>query len=105
MDCLRVGEAAGFQDALWGFGIRIAIDSGVAAARAILENRNYDSLWKEALYPLLETSKVNRMIFNNLGNRGYRAFLRHLKSRSDPRHYLFKQYHPSLIKTLLRPLS
>jgi flavin-dependent dehydrogenase len=103
-DCRRVGEAAGFQDALWGFGIRIAIDSGVLAARSILEKQDYDALWKKELYPLLETSKVNRLIFKYLGNRGYRAFLRHVQSRTDPRHYLFKHYHPSPMKSLLRPL-
>lgn len=103
--CVRVGEAAGFQDALWGFGIRIAIDSGVLAARSILEKQDYDTLWKKELYPLLETSKVNRLIFNKLGNRGYQLFLRHIKSRTDPRHYLFKHYHPSPMKTLLRPFN
>lgn len=35
-DALCVGEAAGLQDFLWGFGIRLAIRSGVLAARALL---------------------------------------------------------------------
>lgn len=34
---LVVGEAAGLQDFLWGFGIRAALRSGVLAARALLD--------------------------------------------------------------------
>ena len=33
---LLAGEAAGFQDALWGFGIRYALLSGCLAARSLL---------------------------------------------------------------------
>lgn len=101
---LRIGEAAGFQDALWGFGLRIVIHSGVLAARSLLEKRDFDQLWKQELYPLLETSVLNREIYKRLGNRGYRIFLRHVKTRSDPRHYLYQHYHPSAYKSLLRPL-
>ena len=41
-----VGEAAGFQDYLFGLGIRYALTSGSLAARSILEERDYDELWK-----------------------------------------------------------
>jgi len=43
---LLAGEAAGFQDALWGFGIRYALLSGCLAARALLSGADYDRLWK-----------------------------------------------------------
>jgi len=102
--CMKIGEAAGFQDALWGFGLRIVIHSGVIAARSLLENCDFDQLWKQELHPLLETSALNREIYKRLGNRGYRIFLRRVRSQSDPRHYLYKHYHPSAYKSLLRSL-
>lgn len=102
---LKIGEAAGFQDALWGFGVRYAIHSGVLAARSILEERDFDALWKKELYPLMETSAVNRAIYKRLGNRGYAIFLHRIKKQKDPRHYLFAHYNPSQLKTMLRPLS
>lgn len=36
-----VGEAAGLQDLMWGFGIRTAIKSGYLAARCIVNNEDY----------------------------------------------------------------
>ena len=43
-DTLVVGEAAGFQDAVAGFGFRYAVLSGALAARAIVEGRDYREL-------------------------------------------------------------
>jgi flavin-dependent dehydrogenase len=36
-----VGEAAGIQDLMWGFGIKTAVESGALAARCILEGSDY----------------------------------------------------------------
>ena len=44
-----VGEAAGFQDYLFGLGIRYALTSGNLAARSILEGRDFDNLWRAEL--------------------------------------------------------
>jgi flavin-dependent dehydrogenase len=44
-----VGEAAGFQDYLFGLGIRYALTSGWLAARSILEQRSFDELWTREL--------------------------------------------------------
>ena len=38
---LFVGEAAGFQDYLFGLGIRMAIKSGYLAAESIINNTDY----------------------------------------------------------------
>lgn len=59
----QVGEAAGFQDFLFGLGIRMALVSGVLAARARLENRDYDALWSAELGPRLRTSLVDRWLY------------------------------------------
>ncbi len=46
---LYTGEAAGFQDATYGFGMTTALESGKLAADAIADNTDYDSLWKNRL--------------------------------------------------------
>lgn len=97
-----VGEFAGFQDTLWGFGIRHAIQSGVFAARSLLEGKDYDIMWQQALAPLMKTAIVNRALYDLLSNRGYRWCLRRQEGR-DARDLLHSQYHPSLIKRLLSP--
>jgi len=98
-----VGEQAGFQDTLWGFGMRLAISSGVLAAKSLLTGENYDMLWQRELRPQMETSIVNRNLFTLLGNRGYGWFLRHQLARPDLRESLRRQYQPSLLKRVLGP--
>jgi flavin-dependent dehydrogenase len=98
-----VGEQAGFQDTLWGFGMRLAITSGVLAAQSLLHANNYDTFWRRELGPLAQTSVVNRAIFSLLGNRGYRWFFRHVQSQPDVRAFLRRQYQPSLWKRLAAP--
>ncbi|MFV2057053.1 MAG: NAD(P)/FAD-dependent oxidoreductase [Thiohalomonadales bacterium] len=98
-----VGEQAGFQDTLWGFGMRLAISSGVLAAQSLLTGENYDRLWQRELKPQMETSVVNRAIFSMVSNRGFSWFLKHLASRSDLRESLRRQYQSSFTKRLLLP--
>ncbi len=97
-----VGEQAGFQDTLWGFGMRLAISSGVLAAQSLLNGENYDRLWQRELKPQMETSVVNRALYSLVGNSGYRWFLRQV-AKPNLRELLRRQYQPSLMKQLLRP--
>ncbi len=97
---LYVGEAAGFQDYLWGFGMRYAFRSGYLAAKSIIEESDYDMAWKRNLRPSLETSVVNRYLFERLGQRGYHYFANKL-STGEPVDILGKNYNPSLVKRLL----
>lgn len=96
------GEEAGFQDALFGFGMRHAIRSGVLAARSLLEGRDYDALWREALAPHVRTSIVNRALYGLLGNGGYRRLLR-WQARGDARGFLHGHYRTSWLKRALEP--
>jgi len=98
-----VGEQAGFQDTLWGFGMRLAITSGVLAAQSLLHGENYDTLWRQELQPLMKTSVVNRVLFSLLGNRGYGWFLHRYISSPNLRESLRRQYQPSWSKRLLDP--
>jgi flavin-dependent dehydrogenase len=98
------GEEAGFQDFLWGFGMRYAILSGVLAARSLLEGSDYDALWRRELEPPMWNSMINRALFSLLGNQGYRWILRRSQTqRWDAYRVLHGLYQPWPIKRLLLP--
>lgn len=96
-----VGEAAGFQDYLFGLGIRYALTSGNLAARSILENRDYDELWTSALATKQETSLVNRFLYEAGGNFGLSMFVRRAGSARDFHRYLSSWHAPTWWKSLL----
>lgn len=99
-----VGEQAGFQDALAGFGIRYAIRSGLLAARSILEGKDYTSLWRHDLLPLLRVGTVNRFIFGLVGDSGRRSAARMLRG-GDAGAVLRRFYRPSIFSRALFPLA
>lgn len=101
---LYVGESAGFQDCLWGFGMRYAILSGYLAARSIIEGSNYDRLWRKELKPMLETSLVNRYLVELFGTCAYRYLARSF-STGDPCAFLRRHYNYSFAKHLILPLA
>lgn len=99
-----VGEQAGFQDSLAGFGMRFALRSGILAARSLLDGIDYTQLWRRELRPLLRTGVSNRFIFNSVGQRGRSWALRGL-SRSDTAAKLRRLYRPSLLARLVYPIA
>lgn len=101
---LVIGEQAGFQDPLAGFGMRYALRSGILAAQSLIEGTDYTRLWRKKLLPLLRTGICNRFIFNTVGERGWRWALRGL-SRSDTAGKLLRLYRPSPLTRLLYPLA
>lgn len=72
---LRVGEAAGFQDYLWGFGIRYALRSGYLAAQAIAHGSDYHQAVRAQIRPLVDNSLFNRAVYNRVGDRAYRFLI------------------------------
>ncbi len=98
-----VGEQAGFQDTLWGFGMRLAMTSGVLAAQSLMTGENYDILWQRELKPQMDTAVVNRALYSVAGKLGYRWFLRRLVRQPNLRESLRRQYQPSWLKRLLGP--
>jgi flavin-dependent dehydrogenase len=95
-----VGERAGFQDALWGFGLRYALRSGMLAARAIVMGEDYNALVEEHLVGRLKASLANRVLFDRLGNHGYGWALRRLSS-VDVIDVLRRHHQPSAPKNVL----
>lgn len=103
---LFAGEAAGFQDALWGFGLRYAMLSGHLAALALLEEQpeSYDARWQARFGALLRTGIVNRYSYERLRDKGYAALLGRIQG-TDVREWLRRQYNSSLLKRVLYPLA
>ena len=102
---LYVGEAAGFQDALWGFGMRYAMVSGHLAARAWLQGKPeaYDQMWRQALGGRMRAGIVNRYMYSRLGDNGYARFLEHLARCRDVRVWLGQHHREQWFTRLLFP--
>lgn len=96
-----VGEAAGFQDALFGFGLRYALTSGYFAGRSIAEGVDYDQAWQSRLAGLNSASLFNRWLYERLGDWGRRAFVKHAVAGRDPRELLNRIYTPTSWKTAM----
>src|SRR2546428_7315999 len=99
-----VGEAAGFQDYLFGLGIRYALTSGHLAARSILEERDFDELWQNELGQKQETSLVNRFLYETGGNLGLSMFVSHAARAKDFRTYLSSWHQGRWWKSMLAPV-
>ena len=99
-----VGEAAGFQDYLFGLGIRYALTSGWLAAQSILQNRDFDELWMRDLAKKQETSLVNRFLYEAGGNAGLSMFVRQAGRAKDFNGYLSGWHRRTWWKSLLSPV-
>jgi flavin-dependent dehydrogenase len=103
-NALYVGEAGGFQDYLFGLGIRYALTSGNLAARSILESRDFDELWRAELGSKQVTSVVNRFLYETGGNRGLSMFVRQAARAGDFYSYLSGWHQRTWWKSLLAPI-
>ncbi|HEX8253498.1 MAG TPA: NAD(P)-binding protein [Thermoanaerobaculia bacterium] len=99
-----VGEAAGFQDYLFGLGIRYALTSGALAAQSILEQRDFNELWTKALASKQRTSLVNRFLYEAGGNTGLAIFVKQAARAKDFYRYLSGWHAATWWKALLAPI-
>lgn len=99
-----VGEAAGFQDYLFGLGIRYAMTTGYLAARSILEGEPYDTMWAGPVASKQETSVANRFLYEIGGNFGLSIFTRDAGRAKDLREYLYKWHRSTWWKTAISRL-
>lgn len=99
-----VGEAAGFQDYLFGLGIRYALTSGWLAAQSILEDRSYDELWTAHLGHKQATSLVNRFLYEAGGNFGLSMFVRQAGRAKNFNDYLSGWHRSTWWKSMLSPV-
>lgn len=101
---ILIGEAAGIQDYLFGFGMRLAIKSAELAALAISENKDYYALYKKKILPFLKAGIVNRFLYEKLKSKGYKKMLERFKGK-DIRKILQKSYRFSLVHRFVYPLA
>ena len=81
------GEAAGLQDFLFGLGMRMGMESGLLAARAILKGEDYTSLVRARFERFLKRGVAHRFLYERLGNASLTRALNAL-SRGDYRERL-----------------
>jgi len=102
---LVVGEAAGLQDYLLGFGLRYAMLSGHLAARSILTGAPYPELVARALGGRFRAGFVNRLLYDHLGDTGYRPFIRWLARSREVRKRTHLVYSFTPLHQALWPLA
>jgi flavin-dependent dehydrogenase len=102
---LYVGEAAGLQDYLLGFGLRYALLSGHLAARAILNGESYGALVRRHLADNFRAGFVNRLFYNHLGDRGYRRLIRWVGRTSNVRERARRAYSFTPLHRAFWPLT
>lgn len=74
----HVGEAAGIQDAVGGFGIRYAVASGALAAKALLEDLSYPALLREEFRDDFEIALKSRAWLDRAKDEDYDRLLEKL---------------------------
>jgi flavin-dependent dehydrogenase len=100
---LYVGEAAGIQDLLWGFGIRSAVTSGFLAAKALIHHENYPELAENEFRNKLKSSMVNRFLWEISGN--YSWIVDRIHGMNDPLDYVGSFHKFNWMQRLLYPLA
>lgn len=100
---LYVGEAAGIQDLLWGFGIRSAITSGFLAAKALINNEDYPELAEKEFRNKLKSGLVNRFLWEISGN--YTWIVDRIHGKNDPLEYVGSFHKFNWMQQLLYPMA
>lgn len=100
-----IGESGGLQDFMWGFGMRMAVWSGVLAARDILGECDYETEVRKQLLPYVRTSVANRWLMNRVGDRTFKRmckkWMKSQSKRGDGLIWVGGLFRPRWYKTLL----
>jgi len=100
---LYIGEAAGLQDFLWGFGMRFAITSGYLAAQSIISNRDYEKIAKRHFGNRLKAGIVNRYLWENLLCRKDYLFL--IGAAEFVKKNIFSMHNFNTLQRMVYPLA
>lgn len=100
------GETAGFQDPLFGFGMRYALLSGYAAGCALVDGRVRDYRRLCARLPKsVDAGMVNRAIYERLRDQGYESVLGRWVPPGDVGAWMRRLYAPVWWKRWIAPLA
>jgi len=99
---LIVGEAAGLQDFLWGFGMRYAITSGYLAAKSIIDNGDYKEIAEKHFSHRLKASAVNRYLWEKFGESEYSFLLENVEFIES---VLGSMHNFNLVQRILYPIA
>lgn len=102
---LRVGEAAGLQDLLWGFGIKSAIASGHLAARSLVDGSDFAATALARFTGRQQASLVNRYLWEHVAGADYAPFLRRIRRARDPLAWLRSFYNLNRVHRMVYPLA
>jgi flavin-dependent dehydrogenase len=103
-----VGETAGFQDLLWGFGIRNAVKSGYIAAKCILDGddcKDYYRSVEKYFKPKLNAGVVNRFFWEKFASSNYAFILNRIHNSKDPLKYLHSFHNFNILQKLTYPMA
>ena len=104
---LLAGEAAGLQDALFGFGMRYALTSGYLAGQAWMDQdfSGYEEAYRRRIRPWIHAAAVNRYLYRRSGARGYRTVVERVCGSRDPRSWLRRRYASHWWTRLVYPIA
>lgn len=100
---LDAGEAAGLQDAEWGFGMMTAMRSGVLAANSLLDAQEYAAVASREFNGARAAGLVNRAMWDKLPQWLLDRALRFETERGDLSGRLRRHWAPNPVKSLLAP--
>ena len=100
---LYVGEAAGLQDFLWGFGMRFAITSGYLAAQSIISNKDYERIAETRFGKRLRAGVVNRYLWENVVSKKGYSFLVTFSELLEKS--IYSMYNYNLFQRLVYPIA
>jgi hypothetical protein len=99
-----LGEAAGLQDFLWGFGIRRALESAALAARSWREGADYPGLARQAFQLPDRAALVNRYVWDKTAALGLHVYAERLCRHGDVRTALLRATTETALHRALYPL-
>lgn len=100
---LYVGETAGLQDFLWGFGMKHAIKSGYFAAQSIIKNEDYKKTMENYFGGNLKASVVNRYLWERfISKKDYSILLNNAEFIMKN---LYSIYNYNLLHRIIYPTS
>ena len=90
---------------MWGFGMRMAVWSGVLAANDLLGKGDYEADVRKHLMPYVRTSVANRWLMNRVGDRMFKrmckAWMKDQAKRGDGLIWIGNLFRPRWYKSIL----